>query len=378
MPPVLKQIDVAKVRKYRNLYFSWTSIGEILGVSRNTLVRWRERVAYEDEYEAIDDEELDAFVFRNAQSRRGEVYTAGLLQAFNVVVTRQRLRASILRVDAVGRENRKYKALQRRQYTCNGPHHQWHIDGHHKLIRYGLVTHGGVDGFSRAIVFLRCVDNNKATTVLKSFNGGVQKFMLPASVRSDRGGENVLVADTMLLNRGVDAGVFKVGCSKYNTRIEAMWKQVYDKCIGFYHQMFGEWEQDGFDVGNDLHVFVLQYLFLKRINEDLDWFAEGWNKHKLRTEKPRVSPYQLIAMHEDLYPQVVEMENEVIENDDEIVPEDQPYVQIDPINCPLSVTQLEYFKLHRAPLTLEDGNESLYDSYLCALEFALRVIEFME
>ncbi len=62
MPPVLIQIDIAKVRKYRNLYFSWTSIGEILNVSRNTLVRWRERVEYVDEYEAIDDDELDAFV----------------------------------------------------------------------------------------------------------------------------------------------------------------------------------------------------------------------------------------------------------------------------------------------------------------------------
>lgn len=42
----------------------------------------------------------------------------------------------------------------RRVYNVAGPHHLWHHDGHHKLIRYGLITHGCVDGFSRTVIYL--------------------------------------------------------------------------------------------------------------------------------------------------------------------------------------------------------------------------------
>ncbi len=31
------------------------------------------------------------------------------------------------------------------------PNSVWHIDGHHKLIRWGIVVHGMVDGFCRTV-----------------------------------------------------------------------------------------------------------------------------------------------------------------------------------------------------------------------------------
>ena len=42
----------------------------------------------------------------------------------------------------------------RRVYNVPGPQHLWHNDGHHKLIRYGLVTHGCVDGKTRTIIYV--------------------------------------------------------------------------------------------------------------------------------------------------------------------------------------------------------------------------------
>jgi hypothetical protein len=43
-----------------------------------------------------------------------------------------------------GRAQRSCRRLIRHDYIILGPHDMWHIDGHHKLIRYGLITHGGV------------------------------------------------------------------------------------------------------------------------------------------------------------------------------------------------------------------------------------------
>ena len=53
------------------------------------------------------------------------------------------------------------------------------------MIRWRFVVHGGVDGFSRMVVFLNCADNNCAPTVLQSFLKAVSHFSLPERVRSD-------------------------------------------------------------------------------------------------------------------------------------------------------------------------------------------------
>lgn len=35
------------------------------------------------------------------------------------------------------------------------------------LYRWGFVTHGGIDGFSRLVTFMRCSTNNEAITVFR-------------------------------------------------------------------------------------------------------------------------------------------------------------------------------------------------------------------
>ena len=38
-----------------------------------------------------------------------------------------------------------------------GPHHVWHMDGWHKLILFGIVLHGIVDGFLQHAYYGLCV-----------------------------------------------------------------------------------------------------------------------------------------------------------------------------------------------------------------------------
>ena len=68
-----------------------------------------------------------------------------------------------------------------------GPNSLWHIDGHHSLETWGFVIHGGMDGFSRLIVFLKCSTNNRSDTVLDLFLTATQRFEWPSRVRSDHG-----------------------------------------------------------------------------------------------------------------------------------------------------------------------------------------------
>ncbi len=100
---------------------------------------------------------------------------------------------AIHRVDPISTAIRRSVTIQRRVYHVDGPNLLWHIDGHHKLTRWRIVTHGGIDGFSRTIVYLRSSTNNLASTVLSNFTDGVSKYGVPDQIRSDLGGKNIQV-----------------------------------------------------------------------------------------------------------------------------------------------------------------------------------------
>jgi len=55
------------------------------------------------------------------------------------------------RVDRLGMALRRREKIERRRYSVPRPNHLWHIDGHHKLIQWGIVIHGVIDGYCRTV-----------------------------------------------------------------------------------------------------------------------------------------------------------------------------------------------------------------------------------
>lgn len=185
------------------------------------------------------------------------------------------------------------RRLTRRVYNVAGPNALWHLDGHHKLIHWGFITHGCIDGYSRLITYLRCSLNNRAETVQELFHGAVEKFGYPSRVRTDKGGENTLVWQAMTEARGEGRGSYIAGPSVHNQRIERLWKDVGEQVTRGYSAMFQSLEvQELLDVTNAVDLFCLQMVFLPAINKDLSAFLRAWNSHPLRTESNR-SPEQL-------------------------------------------------------------------------------------
>lgn len=150
--------------------------------------------------------------------------TDARLHCQGILVQRERIRESLRRVDPMGCQLRKRIALHRREYQVKSPNALWHLDGHHKLIRWRIVTHGGIDGYSRLVTYLHVSTNNRAETVLSAFSKAVDEFGLPTRIRIDKGGENVLVAEYMLghPNRGAEQHSVIAGRSVHNQRIERL------------------------------------------------------------------------------------------------------------------------------------------------------------
>jgi len=80
----------------------------------------------------------------------------------------------------------------------------------------------------------------------------------------------------MIAGRGPGRRSFIGGSSKHNTRIERLWRDVRRKVIDFYMDLFANMVMDGMDVEDSIQLFVLQYMFRKRINEDLALFQSAW------------------------------------------------------------------------------------------------------
>ena len=211
-----------------------------------------------------------------------------------IVVQRSRLRESICEVSG---SLPLSQPIQRRTYSVGGPNALWHLDGNHKLIRWRLVIHGGTDGYSRLITYLKCSDNNRSDTVLENFVQATQVYGIPSRVRTDKGGENVKVWDFMEQNRGSGRNSYITGSSVHNTRIERLWRDVYRSVSSSYISVFNELECIGaLNPENEVDIFCLHYVFIPRINFSLVEFQAGWNQHALSSEN-NLSPLQLYTAY---------------------------------------------------------------------------------
>lgn len=224
--------------------------------------------------------------------------------------------ASIHRVDPISFAIRRSVVLNRRVYHCEGPNAVWHVDGHHKVIRWRFVTHGPFDGYSRTTTYLTCSDNNRSTTVLSSFVNAVQLNGLPTKVQTDKGGENIEIWHFMIEQHSSNTAVI-TGSSTHNERIERLWRDVH-RCVGsLFYSTFKDLESQGaLDPLNEVDLFSLHFVYIPRINSTLTSFRESWNNNPSSTER-NLTPNQLFVAGAMSQP------DELVNGDNIVVPNAQ-------------------------------------------------------
>lgn len=131
-----------------------SALARTLGVHRHTIRKQLiahhiPRPAYSD----IPDEDLDELIqaYKEYKPNSGYRYVMGFLSNAGLRVQQERVKASLRRVDGLRHVLRNHAAIDRQVYVVPYPNYLWHIDGHHKLIRWGIVIHGGADGYDRMV-----------------------------------------------------------------------------------------------------------------------------------------------------------------------------------------------------------------------------------
>ena len=284
-----EQIDVL-----RSIGMSWTAIAKCLGVSAKTLSRRRQEYGITD-YTEIGEDELEWNVKDILQVTpfSGETYIQGALRSRGIHIQRWKIRDALQQVDPVNRAVRRRYTIRRRIYNVKKPNHLWHVDSNRKLIHWRFILHGCIDGYNRAIVYLKCFNDNLATTLLQCFILGAQGFGLPSRVRGDRRVKSVDVARFMIEQRGLNRESFIGGRSVHNQRIERLWAEANRVVSSFYIDLFNFMDYTGIlDAHDERDLFALHYVYKPAIQASLDEFISQWNHHGLCTMRS-VSPLAL-------------------------------------------------------------------------------------
>lgn len=122
--------------------FTGTEIARMLGVCDKTVYRRLESfgLSMSETYSTISDSELDFIVGNIVHQFPNSGYKAmrGHLALRGIKIQERRVRETMRRTDPEGTVIRglQLRVTHRRSYNVRAPLSLWHMDGHHKLVRY--------------------------------------------------------------------------------------------------------------------------------------------------------------------------------------------------------------------------------------------------
>ena len=125
--------------------------------------------------------------------------------------------------------------------------------------------------------------------------------------------------------------------------------------------MFKTFEKNGKCIDDESHLFVLHYLFLPRIQEELNEFKNAWINHQISTERNE-TPLQMLVLGANKFPpeEIVDENEHGVDGNVGGDDDDDDYcVPCDPIFCPLSPENLAIFEARVKPLSLDTPPKNL-------------------
>ena len=249
-----------------------------------------------------------------------------------------------------------------------------HQDGHHKLAFARLAIHGMIDGFSRKVLYLWCSNNNSAHTVLDLFYDSALVHGLPEKLYTDFGGENNGAGRFQVAIR-LDPESWKKGKSTSNQRIERFWCDMQTKCIAYFCILLARFEHENNINCRDVpvHQFVIHYLFIPLINENLCECRDAWNNHKMRTCN-NLTPNQMFDRHPNQALPIDPADDNIMQIR-ATLQHDYGQKPLAVFPCPLTPQEYAQFMTEISPLQMRDDEEIFLPRKFLAFEVCHRIFQ---
>ncbi|XP_033127101.1 uncharacterized protein LOC117124880 [Anneissia japonica] len=146
----------------------------------------------------------------------------------------------------------------------------------------------------------------------------VQKIMgCPVFIRTDLGTENTVVGQLQQFLSNNDRR-FMQGTSQHNPRIECWWSMLRKHCSQFWMSLFQKLKHDGKFSGDHLDRSLIQFCFMKLIQDDMNTVAKEWNAHRITPSRNRHGPFGRPVMMYNV-PQMFEGQDFLVPVDDDEV-----------------------------------------------------------
>ena len=197
-----------------------------------------------------------------------------LFNGYGLNVSIPVIRQALQIVDPGGVEWRRRRVRPRRVYHCLCPYEMFHLDACCKLVKWKIYFHGCIDGFSHLVVYIKAAGKNDAVTLQLIFERECIRTVgrFPYHIRTDRGSENNGPMRAMRASQfGSNPKAVLRGPSTKNVRIERLWLTLGMQKISVWKAFFESMETYmGLDASNDIHLWCLHYVFMGRINRELE------------------------------------------------------------------------------------------------------------
>ncbi|EPS95494.1 hypothetical protein FOMPIDRAFT_1025788 [Fomitopsis schrenkii] len=193
------------------------------------------------------------------------------------------------------------KTLVRTPLTSVGPHEEWSIDGHDKLVQAGFPVYGIVEKWGGdKLQFNVLVSNRKPKVCLVIYlrcakaHGGI-----PVQVTSDHGTETGdIFAHQMALRTTyapeLDVNTippYRFTTSPRNITVERQWRPLFQKWGKNILVAYNEGRySDYYDAGNYMNVQVANWIWFPLVQRELDRYCEMENNRFVRRQEAKLLP----------------------------------------------------------------------------------------
>ena len=132
---------------------SVSKLAKLLRIHHNTLHDYLKRYNIDYQHTLISNSNLDLLVqhFCTIKPQSGLWYLSGSMNHHGLQIQWQCIAESLRRVDPLGRALQQHTTICHPQYKVSHQNALWHIDGHHKLIHWGIIIHGIIDGYCQTV-----------------------------------------------------------------------------------------------------------------------------------------------------------------------------------------------------------------------------------